>query len=78
MIDKSDYTIGEVVEILQTEFSGLTISKVRYLESKGLVNPRRTETGYRKYSKTDLDQLRWVLRQQREHFLFHLEIACNN
>ena len=69
MRDVPIYTIGEVVETLQTEFSGLTISKVRYLESKGLINPRRTETGYRKYSKTDLDQLRWVLRQQREHFL---------
>jgi len=67
--EKSDYTIGEVVETLQGEFSGLTISKVRYLESKGLVDPNRTKSGYRKYSQSDLDQLRWVLRQQREHFL---------
>ena len=69
MDEKSDYSIGEVVEILSKEFSGLTISKVRYLESKGLLTPQRTASGYRKYSESDLSQLRWVLRQQREYFL---------
>ncbi len=69
MSEDIDYTIGEVVEILQSEFTGLTISKIRFLETKDLVEPRRTESGYRKYSKNDLDQLRWVLRQQREYFL---------
>ncbi|MED5445590.1 MAG: MerR family transcriptional regulator [Actinomycetota bacterium] len=69
MNEKADYTIGEVVDILQAEFSDLTISKIRYLESRGLVDPKRTPTGYRKFTQSDLDQLRWVLRQQREHFL---------
>ena len=69
MDEKSAYSIGEVVEILSKEFSGLTISKVRYLESKGLLTPQRTASGYRKYSESDLSQLRWVLRQQREYFL---------
>ena len=69
MNEKAEYTIGEVVDILQAEFSDLTISKIRYLESRGLVDPKRTPTGYRKFTQADLDQLRWVLRQQREHFL---------
>ena len=69
MSEKTDYSIGEVVEILQSEFSELTISKIRFLETKGLVDPYRTESGYRKYSEGDLEQIRWVLRQQREYFL---------
>ena len=69
MNERSDYTIGEVVDVLSNEFSDLTISKVRYLESRGLLTPQRTASGYRKYSESDLAQLRWVLRQQREHFL---------
>tara|TARA_Y100000746_G_scaffold122800_1_gene105186 strand:- start:27 stop:689 length:663 start_codon:yes stop_codon:yes gene_type:complete len=67
--EEFDYTIGEVVDVLSKEFSDLTISKVRYLESRGLLTPQRTASGYRKYSESDLAQLRWVLRQQREHFL---------
>jgi DNA-binding transcriptional MerR regulator len=63
------YSIGEVVEMLQGEFSGLTISKIRFLETKDLITPQRTPSGYRKYTEDDLGQLRWILRQQREQFL---------
>ncbi|HXW33708.1 MAG TPA: MerR family transcriptional regulator, partial [Acidimicrobiales bacterium] len=47
----------------------VTISKIRFLESQGLVNPERTPSGYRKFFEPDVERLRWVLRQQREHFL---------
>jgi DNA-binding transcriptional MerR regulator len=47
----------------------VTISKIRFLESQGLVDPERTPSGYRKFYETDLDRLRWVLRQQRDAFL---------
>ena len=62
-------TIGEVVEALIDEFPDISISKVRYLESKGLVEPDRADSGYRRYHDADVAQLRWVLRQQRDHFM---------
>lgn len=66
---RSHRSIGEVVEALLTEFPDITISKVRFLESKGLVVPERAPSGYRRYRDRDIAQLRWVLRQQRDHFL---------
>jgi DNA-binding transcriptional MerR regulator len=62
-------TIGEVIERLSEEFPDITVSKVRFLESQGLVEPGRTPSGYRQFTTGDVDLLRWVLRQQREHFL---------
>ena len=47
----------------------MTISKIRFLESQGLVDPERTPSGYRKFYDQDVERLRWILRQQREHFL---------
>ena len=61
--------IGEVLERLQEEFPDLSISKVRYLESQGLVEPGRSPSGYRQFTEADLERLLWILRQQREHFL---------
>lgn len=61
--------IGEVLEELRGEFDGITISKIRFLESAGLVTPARTPSGYRKFSLVDVERLRYVLRMQRDHFL---------
>ena len=47
----------------------ITISKIRFLESRGLLVPERTPSGYRKFYEPDVERLRWILRQQREHFL---------
>ena len=55
--------------LLREEFPDVTISKIRFLESQGLVNPERSPSGYRKFYEHDVERLRWVLRQQREHFL---------
>jgi DNA-binding transcriptional MerR regulator len=66
---RSYLSIGDVLSLLRQEFPDVTISKIRFLESQGLVNPERTPSGYRKFYEHDVDRLRWVLRQQREHFL---------
>ncbi len=62
-------SIGDVLDILRDEFPEITISKIRFLESQGLINPERTPSGYRKFFEEDVERLKWVLRQQREHYL---------
>ncbi len=69
MSSRSYLSIGDVLTLLRQEFPDITISKIRFLESQGLVNPERTPSGYRKFYDHDVERLRWVLRQQREHFL---------
>jgi DNA-binding transcriptional MerR regulator len=66
---ESHLSIGEVLEQLRDEFPDITISKIRFLESQGLINPERTPSGYRKFYDADLARLRWILYQQKEHFL---------
>ena len=61
--------IGQVVASLRGDFPDVSVSKLRFLESQGLITPQRTTKGYRKYSRTDIAKLRWILAQQREHFL---------
>ncbi|MGJ7442684.1 transcriptional regulator FtsR [Aquipuribacter sp. MA13-6] len=65
----SGLTIGEVLAVLREEFPDVTISKIRFLEEQGLVEPDRTPSGYRKFSHTHVDRLRHVLTLQRDHFL---------
>jgi len=62
-------SIGAVLNALRGEFPDITISKIRFLESEGLVEPRRTPSGYRKFSADDVDRLGHVLRMQRDHYL---------
>ena len=62
-------SIGEVLAQLRTEFPDVTISKIRFLESEGLVEPARTPSGYRKFSHADVARLRFVLATQRDHYL---------
>jgi DNA-binding transcriptional MerR regulator len=65
----SPLSIGEVLSVLQEEFPDVTISKIRFLESQGLVRPERNASGYRQFTDTDVERLTWILRQQRDHFL---------
>jgi DNA-binding transcriptional MerR regulator len=67
--ERAFMSIGEVLTLLKDEFPDVTISKIRFLESQGLLDPERTPSGYRKFYDTDVERLRWILRQQREHFL---------
>jgi len=69
MAERAYLSIGEVLSLLQAEFPDVTISKIRFLESQGLLDPERTPSGYRKFYDTDVERLRWILRQQRENFL---------
>jgi DNA-binding transcriptional MerR regulator len=69
MPPRDHLSIGEVLALLQEDFPDLTISKIRFLESEGLLDPERTPSGYRKFYGDDVDRLRWILVQQREHFL---------
>jgi DNA-binding transcriptional MerR regulator len=67
--DRSYMSIREVLDLLKEEFPDVTISKIRFLESRGLIHPERTPSGYRKFFDVDVERLAWILRQQREHFL---------
>ena len=69
MAERAYLSIGEVLSLLKDEFPDITISKIRFLESQGLLDPERTPSGYRKFYDSDVERLRWILRQQREHFL---------
>jgi DNA-binding transcriptional MerR regulator len=62
-------TIGAVCKALHQEFPDISISKIRYLEDQKLLQPRRTQGGYRLYTQTDIDRLRTILRLQRDEFL---------
>lgn len=62
-------SIGAVLGLLRDEFPEVTISKIRFLEAEGLVDPQRTPSGYRKFSLRDVERLGHVLRMQRDHYL---------
>jgi DNA-binding transcriptional MerR regulator len=66
---RSHRSIGEVLSLLQEEYPDITISKIRFLESQGLLDPERTPSGYRKFYDPDIKRLRWILYQQKEHYL---------
>jgi DNA-binding transcriptional MerR regulator len=67
--DRPYLSIGEVLALLLEEFPDVTISKIRFLESQGLIDPERTPSGYRKFYDGDVERLRVILREQRENFL---------
>src|SRR5437588_9064423 len=62
-------TIGTVCGMLKDEFPDISISKIRYLEDRGLLAPRRTRGGYRMFSEEDVERLETILRLQRDEFL---------
>ncbi len=62
-------SIGEVLGLLLAEFPDITISKIRFLESQGLIAPERTPSGYRKFYEPDVELLKVILREQRENYL---------
>lgn len=62
-------SIGEVLGQLRGDFPDVTISKIRFLEAEGLIEPQRTSSGYRKFSRDDVGRLRYVLAAQRDNYL---------
>jgi DNA-binding transcriptional MerR regulator len=62
-------SIGAVLALLRPDFPDVSISKIRFLEDQGLVEPERTPAGYRKFRHRDVERLRYVLGVQRDHYL---------
>ncbi len=62
-------SIGEVLVSVKAEFPDITISKIRFLESEGLIDPERTPSGYRKFYDKDVERLKSILRMQRDEYL---------
>lgn len=67
--EREGLSIGAVLERLRPQFPDVTISKIRFLESEGLVCPARTPSGYRQFTAADVERLRFVLSAQRDHYL---------
>ncbi|MVU80494.1 MerR family DNA-binding transcriptional regulator [Nocardia sp. ET3-3] len=62
-------SIGSVLDLLRPDFPDITISKIRFLESEGLISPERTPSGYRRFHVADVERLRFVLTAQRDQYL---------
>lgn len=62
-------SIGQVLSVLKPEFPDVSISKIRFLESEGLIAPERAPSGYRRYAESDIDRLRYILDVQKNHYL---------
>ncbi len=71
------FSIGEILNQLKEDFPEVTISKIRFLETEGLVAPQRTSSGYRKFSTGDVDRLRYILAAQRDHY-YPLRVIKNH
>jgi DNA-binding transcriptional MerR regulator len=70
-VEKKDgsRSIGEILDDLRGDFPDISVSKIRFLESQGLITPERSPSGYRQFTESDLELLRWILRLQRDHYL---------
>jgi DNA-binding transcriptional MerR regulator len=67
--ERNFLSIGEVLALLLDEFPDVTISKIRFLESQGLIEPERTASGYRRFSVAEVERLKYILREQRTNYL---------
>ena len=67
--DAARMNIGQVLDLLRPDFPAISIPKIRYWEEEGLIRPERTPSGYRKFSTSDVDRLRYALTMQRDHYL---------
>jgi len=69
MATRNYQSIGEVLVSVKAEFPDITISKIRFLEAEGLIDPERTPSGYRKFYSQDVEKLKSILRLQRDEYL---------
>jgi len=69
MPESDQLSIGEVINLLRDDFPDVSVSKIRFLESQGLIDPDRSGSGYRQFDGADVARLRFILQQQRDHFL---------
>jgi len=66
---RADFGIGEVIAQLRAEFPDVSVSKIRFLEAEGLIQPARSPSGYRKFGPADVERLRYILTAQRDQYL---------
>ena len=66
---RAHFGIGEVIAQLRAEFPDVSVSKIRFLESEGLIQPARSPSGYRTFAPADVDRLRYILTAQRDQYL---------
>jgi DNA-binding transcriptional MerR regulator len=69
MTMEDSLSIGDVIELLRDDFPDVSVSKLRFLESQGLISPARTGSGYRQFGSAEIKRLRYILALQRDHFL---------
>jgi DNA-binding transcriptional MerR regulator len=62
-------TIGQVLAELRPEFPDISPSKIRFLEAEGLIEPARSQAGYRRFTAADVERLRYILKAQRDEYL---------
>jgi len=62
-------SISEVLAELRADFPDVSVSKIRFLETEGLIAPARSASGYRRFCSQDVDRLRFVLAAQRDQYL---------
>lgn len=63
------FGIGEVIAQLRADFPDISVSKIRFLEAEGLIQPARSPSGYRKFGPADVERLRYILTAQRDRYL---------
>jgi DNA-binding transcriptional MerR regulator len=63
------FGIGDVIAQLRAEFPDVSVSKIRFLEAEGLIQPARSPSGYRKFAIADVERLRYILTAQRDQYL---------
>jgi len=66
---RGSVSIGQVLDELSPEFPDVSPSKIRFLESEGLIQPLRSSSGYRRFSAADITRLRFILTAQRDEYL---------
>jgi DNA-binding transcriptional MerR regulator len=66
---RGSVSIGQVLDELSAEFPDISPSKIRFLESEGLIQPLRSSSGYRRFSAADIKRLRFILTAQRDEYL---------
>src|SRR5215469_16067022 len=66
---RGQFSIGEVLAQLRPEFPDISTSKIRFLEAEGLIEPARSRSGYRRFSASDIERLRYILTMQRDSYL---------
>ena len=69
--------IGDTAKIIKKDYPSISISRIRFLEKEGLINPKRSPGGTRSFSNKDIDKIKRILDLQENQF-FTLKAIKNN